>query len=229
VRIKASRDTYRLQRTVIGSRRSPGPPLTTRSMICWPIVTMIYGRQYWLSGAMIRGPADVLISWVLPAIAVVLFSVYQPATPGKIAIGARIVDAETGEQPSTGQLIGRYLGCYVSIIPLSLGIIWVAFDPWKQGWHAKLAGTGKARVPGDPAVRDRQGLPMRIVGELKNPQAGRTAALRRIIRTDGTKIRSDGRRLSLRSRAAGAAPRSLLSGRANGREGDAGCAGSRDH
>ena len=72
---------------------------------------------------------------------VVLFWVYRQATPGKIAISARIVDAETGAKPSTRQLVGRYFGYYVSIIPLMLGILWVAFDPRKQGWHDKLAGT----------------------------------------------------------------------------------------
>lgn len=110
-------------------------------LICMPLVTWVYGWQYWTSNAFIQGPADFLINWVLPAIAVVLFWVYRQATPGKIAIGARIVDAETGGVPSTGQLVGRYLGYYISIIPLFLGIIWVAFDPRKQGWHDKLAGT----------------------------------------------------------------------------------------
>jgi uncharacterized RDD family membrane protein YckC len=43
--------------------------------------------------------------------------------------------------PSTGQLVGRYLAYYVSIIPFMAGILWVAFDPRKQGWHDKLAGT----------------------------------------------------------------------------------------
>jgi uncharacterized RDD family membrane protein YckC len=110
-------------------------------MICWPVLTVIYGRQYWSSNSFIRGPADLLINWVLPAIAVVLFWVYRQATPGKIAIDARIVDATTGEKPSTGQLIGRYFGYYISTIPLLLGFVWVAFDPRKQGWHDKLAGT----------------------------------------------------------------------------------------
>ena len=124
-------------------------------MICWPLVTMIYGRQYWTSQAFIQGPADFLINWVLPAIAVVLFWVYRQATPGKIAIGARIVDAETGEKPSTGQLIARYFGYYVSAIPLFIGMVWVAFDPRKQGWHDKLAGTVvvRARNRGPEQVR----------------------------------------------------------------------------
>jgi uncharacterized RDD family membrane protein YckC len=37
--------------------------------------------------------------------------------------------------------IVRYLGYYVSAIPLLLGFVWVAFDERKQGLHDKLAGT----------------------------------------------------------------------------------------
>jgi uncharacterized RDD family membrane protein YckC len=106
-----------------------------------PFVTAIYGKDYWASSSLIQGPADFVITWVLPAVAVILFWVYRQATPGKMAISARIVDAETGEPPSTGRLVVRYLGYYVAMIPLMLGILWVAFDRRKQGWHDKLAGT----------------------------------------------------------------------------------------
>ena len=107
-----------------------------------PLLTMIYGRDYWLrEGVLIAGPADFLLNWLLPAVAVILFWVYRQATPGKMAIGAKIVDAKTGGKATTGQLIGRYFGYYVSIIPLFLGLIWVGIDPKKQGFHDKLAGT----------------------------------------------------------------------------------------
>jgi uncharacterized RDD family membrane protein YckC len=106
-----------------------------------PLVTSIYGREYWMSEKLLHGPADFLITWVLPAVAVILFWMYRQATPGKMAISARVVDAATGGQPGTRQLVIRYLGYYVSTIPLLLGLIWVAFDPRKQGWHDKLAGT----------------------------------------------------------------------------------------
>jgi uncharacterized RDD family membrane protein YckC len=119
--------------------------------ICWPIATKVYGPSYWVSTGLIKGPADFLISWVFPAVAVLLFWVYRQATPGKMAVSARIVDARTGEKPSTGQLVGRYFGYYVSIIPFFVGLIWVAFDSRKQGWHDKLAGTvvvrAKSRSP----------------------------------------------------------------------------------
>jgi uncharacterized RDD family membrane protein YckC len=110
-------------------------------VIVAPLLTWIYGTEYWVTERYIVGPADVLLNWVLPAIAVILFWIYRQATPGKMAIHARIVDAKTGGKPSTGQLIGRYLGYYVSVIPLMLGIIWVGIDKRKQGWHDKLAGT----------------------------------------------------------------------------------------
>lgn len=111
------------------------------TLICVPLVTSIYGRSYWTSDTLVHGPADFLINWVLPAIAVLLFWVYRQATPGKMAISAQIVDAASGAKPTTRQLIIRYLGYYVSTIPLFMGLVWVAFDKRKQGWHDKLAGT----------------------------------------------------------------------------------------
>jgi uncharacterized RDD family membrane protein YckC len=110
-------------------------------VVCAPLATLVYGRAYWTSDAFLQGPADFLINWLLPAIAVIVFWTYRQATPGKMAIGARIVDAGTGGQAGTRQLIVRYLGYYVSMLPLMAGIVWVAFDPRKQGWHDKLAGT----------------------------------------------------------------------------------------
>lgn len=111
------------------------------AFILWPLLTMIYGIGYWTDAAFVKGPFDLVVSYVLPAIAVIAFWIAKQATPGKMAISARIVDAETGQHPSTGQLIGRYLGYFVSMLPFFLGIIWVAFDRRKQGWHDKLAGT----------------------------------------------------------------------------------------
>lgn len=115
-------------------------------LVCMPLVTWVYGPDYWVAGEILAGPADFLINWLLPAIAVLLFWMYRQATPGKMLIRAKIVDAKTGGKPGTGQLIGRYLAYYVSTIPLLLGFIWVAFDAKKQGWHDKLAGTLVIRI-----------------------------------------------------------------------------------
>jgi len=111
------------------------------ALVILPVLTAVYGPGYWSSDKLVQGPLDVLVSWVAPAIAVVVFWIARQATPGKMAIGARIVDAKTGGKPTTGQIILRYLGYYVAMLPLFLGILWVAFDPRKQGWHDKIAGT----------------------------------------------------------------------------------------
>ena len=111
-------------------------------VIVAPLLTYYYGGDYWMGGyGFIAGPADVLLNWILPAIAVVLFWIYRQATPGKMAIRAKIVDATTLGKPTTGQLVIRYLGYYVSFFAFCLGFVWVGIDARKQGWHDKMAGT----------------------------------------------------------------------------------------
>jgi uncharacterized RDD family membrane protein YckC len=47
----------------------------------------------------------------------------------------------------------RALAGAFSIIVLFLGILWIAFDHDKQGWHDKIAGTVVLRLPkGTPLV-----------------------------------------------------------------------------
>ncbi len=114
--------------------------------IIFPLLTLIYGMGYWSENVMVLGVWDVLLNYVIPAIVVIIFWLYRSATPGKMALGIVIVDAKTGDQPSMGQLVGRYFAYYLSIIPFMLGFLWVGWDKRKQGWHDKLAGTVVVRV-----------------------------------------------------------------------------------
>lgn len=111
--------------------------------IATPLLAKIYGWGYFLgeSPGLIAGPADFLISWVLPAVAIIAFWLARQATPGKMALNMKVVDAKTGGPLTLGQSLIRYLGYYVSTIPLGLGLIWVGIDAKKQGWHDKMAGT----------------------------------------------------------------------------------------
>ena len=86
-------------------------------------------------------PFTIYIDYVLPFLITMLFWILFQATPGKIAFRAKIVDAKTGKKPSVGQYIIRYLGYIPATLFLGLGILWIAFDKRKQGWHDKLAGT----------------------------------------------------------------------------------------
>jgi uncharacterized RDD family membrane protein YckC len=122
------------------------------SMIVYPLLYTIYGTHYFTDDRFIAGGGHFLVSYVLPAITIIAFWVYRSATPGKMAIRATIVDAKTFLQPSKGQLIGRYFAYYISTIPLGLGFLWIAWDPKKQGWHDKLAGTVVVRPVGIKAA-----------------------------------------------------------------------------
>lgn len=129
-------------------------------VIIWPVLTAFYGDSYWSNDApLVQGPMDFFVSWLFPAVAVILFWSLRQATPGKMAVSARIVDARTGNSPSTGQYIGRYLAYYLAALPLGLGFLWVAFDQRKQGWHDKLAGTvvvrRKDRTPKPVSFEER--------------------------------------------------------------------------
>ena len=107
-----------------------------------PVLIAIYGRDYLVrSEDGFAGFWDFALQAMVPALAVILFWRKYGATPGKLAIYAKIVDARTGMPASTGRLIARYFGYLVSSLPLFLGFAWIAIDRRKQGWHDKIAGT----------------------------------------------------------------------------------------
>ncbi len=92
-------------------------------------------------GMAAQGAGSFLANLLLPAALILGFWVWKAATPGKMVISAKIVDAKTLGKPSTGQLIVRYIGYFISAFVFGLGFLWVAFDKRKQGWHDKIAGT----------------------------------------------------------------------------------------
>lgn len=77
---------------------------------------------------------------VIGVVYIVGFWAWKSQTPGKMALGVKIV-TEDGKPISTGRAIVRYFGYIVSSIPLGLGFFWVAWDKKKQGWHDKIANT----------------------------------------------------------------------------------------
>ena len=108
------------------------------ALVLTPVILVLGGGYDWDD---MYSPRNIFVNGILPAIVIILFWVWRQATPGKMLIGAKIVDAKTLGKPSTGQFIGRYLCYYLSSLLLGLGFIWVGFDSRKQGWHDKLAGT----------------------------------------------------------------------------------------
>lgn len=85
-------------------------------------------------------PSFLLQSFIIAAI-VLVFWFYRGATPGKMILRMKIVDAKTGQPASKGQLMIRYFGYTVSLLPIGLGFVWIYYDKKRQGFHDKLART----------------------------------------------------------------------------------------
>ena len=109
-----------------------------------PIEIAIFGRGYLVLAMQGKTLAvDIWVQLILPLVAAILLWRYRSATPGLMLMSARIVDAATLAPASMRKLVIRavvLLVMWIVIIPL-VGVLWIAFDKRKQGWHDKLAGT----------------------------------------------------------------------------------------
>jgi uncharacterized RDD family membrane protein YckC len=67
-------------------------------------------------------------------------------TIGGILCNLQVVRADDRELdwPTTSV---RALSCFLSLVCLGLGFLWIAFDDNKQAWHDKIAGTVVVRAP----------------------------------------------------------------------------------
>lgn len=74
----------------------------------------------------------------------------QGQTPGQRALGLRVVRARDGAPPGLVPAFIRGLGMLISTWAFFLGLLWVAWDPRKQGWHDKIAGTFVVRSVAQP-------------------------------------------------------------------------------
>ena len=67
-------------------------------------------------------------------------------SPGKMAIGIKIVKTDGTSIGIGTTLLREIIGKIVSSIILLLGYIWILFDGKRQGWHDKIASTYVVKV-----------------------------------------------------------------------------------
>ncbi len=90
------------------------------------------------------GPKDwvvIALEQGVPAVWTIGFWIFWMATPGKMLMDIKIVDAKSIGKARNGQLVLRYFGYILSAIPLGLGFLWILIDKKNQGWHDKLSST----------------------------------------------------------------------------------------
>lgn len=105
-------------------------------------------------------------------------------TLGKRALGIRVVASTTGGPIGYGAATGRYFGRILSAIPLLVGYFWMLWDPEKQTWHDKLAGSYVVT-----ATARRSTAPPRRGDGLRGPRAVQSAARRSTSAAAGTSAR----------------------------------------
>ena len=109
---------------------------------------------------------SVIFEYCVPIAVLLILWKWKAATPGKMLLGMRIVDAESFGPPTLKQCVLRMLGYVPPMIPLTFlslagispqpllmvgaavftcpllwGFLSIINDPNRQGWHDKLAGT----------------------------------------------------------------------------------------
>jgi uncharacterized RDD family membrane protein YckC len=85
---------------------------------------------------------------LLPALAIygaVMWKL-KGSTVGGIVCGLKVVRLDDREI-DWGTAIVRALGCFLSLVVMGLGFLWVVFDDQRQSWHDKIAGTTVVRAP----------------------------------------------------------------------------------
>jgi uncharacterized RDD family membrane protein YckC len=67
-------------------------------------------------------------------------SMWPGQTVGDRLLNIRVIKTD-GSNLELGSAVLRYIGLIISVLVIFIGVIWAAFDPNKQGWHDKIAGT----------------------------------------------------------------------------------------
>jgi uncharacterized RDD family membrane protein YckC len=84
---------------------------------------------------------NIAISILIPLLYSVIFIVKKGATPGKMAVGIKVINADGNEKISVGKAFGRYFAKILSWIIFGIGFIMIAFDDQKRGLHDRICKT----------------------------------------------------------------------------------------
>ena len=88
--------------------------------------------------------AVIVIGYIVWVVGFAVYEIYftgSPSgqTPGKRALGIRVIDFATGGPIGYGRSTIRWLGRILSGIFCYLGYLWMLWDKEKQTWHDKMA------------------------------------------------------------------------------------------
>jgi len=100
-----------------------------------------FNEYFYKQHGLVKVIINQFAQFIILCIVYFYFWMKNQGTPGKKWLSLKIVDETTLAKPSKKQLLIRLFGYIISVLPVFLGIVWIAFDRKKQGWHDKLAKT----------------------------------------------------------------------------------------
>jgi uncharacterized RDD family membrane protein YckC len=110
-----------------------------------------------VNGLVGRGEPDAGTYFIGLAISLAYFTYFEGSrsgqTIGKRASGIRVVDINGGGPIGHNRAVVRWLARFLSTIVFFLGYLWMLWDPEKQTWHDKLAGSVVVANADFPAER----------------------------------------------------------------------------
>ena len=120
-----------------------------------PFLYLGYGHEYfrWLVNQdtflQSYGVLDFILTRLLPFSLVIYFWHHTGATPGKLLLECKIVDATSLQTISWKQALIRLPAYLVSMLPAYLGFLWMIWDKRKQTLHDKLSNTVVLNISDD--------------------------------------------------------------------------------
>ena len=112
------------------------------------VIGTLVGVVGFVIGISISAGGHLLVLPVAIAYIVVYFWLVSTRgqSPGKLALGIKIVKADGGSLGLGGALLREIIGKFISSLIIYLGYIWILFDDKRQGWHDKIASTYVVKV-----------------------------------------------------------------------------------
>ena len=112
------------------------------------VISVLVGIVGLVIGSAMGGDGSV-VNFVLSIgywIVVLVMVATRGQSPGKIAIGIKIVKTDGSSIGFGTTLLREIIGKIISSIIILLGYIWILFDGQRQGWHDKIASTYVVKV-----------------------------------------------------------------------------------
>jgi uncharacterized RDD family membrane protein YckC len=117
-------------------------------LVAWIIDAIILGVVQGILAGALGQTTGQSISGLISIVYFIGMWGYNGQTIGMMPFNMRVVRNTDGGKITWVNAILRFIGLIVSFVAIFIGVIWVAFDSRKRGWHDMIGGTVVVRPVG---------------------------------------------------------------------------------